>query len=767
MKTSFFSIPKGLALRAVTAICIGFGCTWPLLLAMDLVSSAALCASCCAFVALLYAVFDCMPRLRSAVYPLLFAALCCTVWPYRSQLQAFSHALTLFVNGQPLALAAYSRVITAILAAVLTSFGASLARSDHAFFPLAFLTVFELMIVSLLGLHADTASIVPLLAALLLCARAPGVSSFRLLPMGAAALAITLAFLPVSSSVVPSLHAFAESVRQTIDDYFFFTEPRIAFSLSQTGYQPFGQERLGGTAFPTDEPVMEVKTPQRALLRATVKNEYTGLAWADTASGRRYLFISPRFSSLRNDLFDQSRPPQSALLPGSRTLSVTMRADAASTLFLTQRFTSPSGRGIVSYFSPSSEVFATRSLHRGDSYTFSGRLLDASGEGVRNAVLASLDPSDPYYDTVKSVYLQLPASVEQQVYEIASELTESYSNDFDRAAAICLYLQRGFSYSLMQNEPPLTRDFVSWFLLEEKRGYCTAFASSMTVLARAAGLPARYVEGYAALPDSDGVARVIQRDAHAWTEVYFPGFGWLTFDPTPGIGSAPDYGGSNTSSDDPERQPQDAPSGNDPPPEDTPTPAPTPAPTPSPSPTPAHSDPAVTPTPEITPAPTPAPTPSPTSTPSAPPPADDDHSDPSSLLLALLALVVLILLIALRFALTSPARIAALYRNPGDQLLIWYIACRQALSAMGLPLRPGEAPATYLLRCQEALNGRITLIKLGKALCMARYAGRRLKPVTSKKAESIYRAVYALLTPAQRIRLHVHRFIHGISFKGE
>ena len=757
MKTPFFSIPKGLVLHAVTALCIGFGCTWPLLLAMDLVSSAAFCAACCAAVTLAYALFDCVPRLRFAVYPLLLAALAALVWPYRTQLQAISHALTLFLSGQPLALAAYSAPITAMLSALLTSFGFSLAKSDQAFFPLAFLTVFELMIVSLLGLHAGALAIVPLLAALLLCARAPGVSSVRLLPMAAAALALTLAFSPLSSSVVPGLHALAKRVQQSIDDYFFFTEPRTAFSLSQTGYQPYGPERLGGTASPTDDPVMQVKTPQRALLRATVKNEYTGLAWADTTSGRRYLFVSPRFSSLRRDLFDQSRPQETALLPGSRTLEVSMLAEGASTLFLTQRFLSPKGEGIVSYFSPSSEVFSTRSLQPGDSYAFSGRLLDASGEGVRSAVLSSLDPSDPHYETVKNTYLQLPSSVEPEVYQIAHELTEGFSNDFDRAAALCLYLQRSFPYSLTQSEPPLTRDFVSWFLLEEKRGYCTSFASSMTVLARAAGLPARYVEGYAASPDSDGIARVTQQDGHAWTEIYFPGFGWLTFDPTPG--SAPDYGGPDNSPAGSKDDPQ-----NDDHPSDssvTPTPSPTPMPTPSPSPTPRHDDPSVTPTPQITPAPTPVPTP----TPSAPPPAGDQDDDAPPLLFLLLLLLLVALLIALRFVMTSPARIAALYRSPGDQLLVWYAACRQALTCMGLPLLPGEAPATYLLRCQEALDGRVALIKLGKALCVARYGGRRLKPSAAQKAEATYRAVYALLTPAQRIRLHAHRFVHSISLK--
>lgn len=766
MKTSFFLIPQNLALHALTALCIGFGCSWPLLLAMDLAVSPLLCAGCCAVVALTLALFDCLPRLRFAAHLLFPAALAAILWPYRDQLQSISHALTLFMHGQPLALAAYSRAVTLIVSALLTFLGTFLARSDHAFFPLAFLAVCELMFISFLSLQTGAQTLIPLLAALLLTAKIPGVSSLRLFSMAAAVLAMTIFLLPAASSTVPALESFAERVQQIIDDYFFFTEPRTAFSLSQTGYQPYGPELLGGTASPTDDPVMQVRTSARALLRATIKNEYTGHAWADTTSGRRYLFVSPRFSALRRDLFDQTRPKDAALLPGSRTLDVTLMSDSSSTLFLTQRFHSPKGEEIVSYFSPSSEVFATRSLAAGDRYTFSGRLLDASSHGVRQAVLDSLDPADPHFESVKNTYLQLPDTVEPEVYEIARELSSVSSNDFDRASALCLYLQRSFPYSLEQNEPPLTRDFVSWFLLEEKRGYCTSFASALTVLARAAGIPARYVEGYATSPDKDSIARVTQQDAHAWTEIYFPGFGWLPFDPTPGAGSAPDYGSnapdpSDDSSDNSSNDPSDEPSEEPTAAQSTPSPTPTPVPTLTPSPTPEHHNPAVTPTPEITPVPTPQSTPQPKTT--IPPVPDKDDSSFASAVLAILLLLLLLVLIILRFVFTAPAQVASRYRSPDDQVLVWYHALAQALASMDLPRLAGEAPATYLLRCQETLGSRITLMKLGKSLCIARYSPRRLKPVAAKKAEETYRAVYAQLTPLQKLRLHAHRFVRGLS----
>ncbi len=748
---------SSLLLPALSSLCIGFGLAWPLLLALDIAAPPGLCAACCAGVALLFALGDAVPRLRALVYPALLAALLAGAFVYRAQLAPLANALTLLLNGQPLALLAFRRPVTLVISLLLGAVGAALARSDQAFFPLAFLSVFELLILSLLGLHVPAAAFLPLMAALLLCARARSVGASRLLPMAALVLLGALALMPLSGATVPVLERAALRVQRAIGDYLFFTQPRTAFSLASTGYQPLGAERLGGPAQPTDDPVMQVRTPQRALLRATVKNEYTGLAWADTTSGRRYLLVSPRFAALRRDLFDLNRPEKDALalLPGARTLEVSMRADSASTLFLTQRFSSPKGDGVVSYFSPSSEVFATRSLQTGDGYTFSGRLLDASTEGARRAVLAALDETDPYYPSVRSVYMNLPQAVEPEVYQIASAITEGADNPFDRAAALCLYLQRGFAYTLDQAEPPVTRDFVSWFLLEEKRGYCTSFASALAVLARAGGMPARYVEGYAAQPDSDGVARVTQQNAHAWTEIYFPGFGWMTFDPTPGSGRSPDSGGNpppQSAPDDP-----DDPSGASGSP--SPSPTPSPVPTPTPSPTPAHNDPAVTPTPPITPAPTQPPTPAPSD---PPPPPDREDDPPLPPALWLLLALLLLALAALRLHLVSPARVAASVRSPNDRVLVWYRASAQALAALGIAQRPGEAPASYLLRAQESLSGQVPLLRLGKDLCVARYSGKRLKPAAAERAERIYRALCARMTLSQRLRMIAARFVRGL-----
>jgi hypothetical protein len=94
---------------------------------------------------------------------------------------------------------------------------------------------------------------------------------------------------------------------------------------------------------------------------------------------------------------------------------------------------------------------------------------------------------------------------------------------------------RELPYSLDVPSPPPGREIVSWFLGDLRRGYCDYFATAMVVLARAEGIPARLAVGYAT-GDYDAEADtyvVTELNAHSWPELYFPGRGWVAFEPTP------------------------------------------------------------------------------------------------------------------------------------------------------------------------------------------------------------------------------------------
>jgi transglutaminase-like putative cysteine protease len=132
-------------------------------------------------------------------------------------------------------------------------------------------------------------------------------------------------------------------------------------------------------------------------------------------------------------------------------------------------------------------------------------------------------------------YLELPDSVPARVLALARDLTATEPTPYDRARAIERYL-RTFPYTLDLPAPPPDRDIVDYFLFDLKRGYCDYYASAMVVLARAAGLPARLATGYlSGFYDEAGRRYLVTEDqAHAWAEVYFPGHGWIAFEPTAG-----------------------------------------------------------------------------------------------------------------------------------------------------------------------------------------------------------------------------------------
>lgn len=143
--------------------------------------------------------------------------------------------------------------------------------------------------------------------------------------------------------------------------------------------------------------------------------------------------------------------------------------------------------------------------------------------------------STDYPDWLLERYLRLPDETPERVKSLARDLTATQPTPYDRAKAIESYL-REFPYTLNVPQPGLQEDIADFFLFELQEGYCDYYATSMVVLARSAGLPARMVVGYITGTYDSTNARYIvtEADAHAWPEIYFPGYGWIEFEPTGG-----------------------------------------------------------------------------------------------------------------------------------------------------------------------------------------------------------------------------------------
>jgi transglutaminase-like putative cysteine protease len=144
-----------------------------------------------------------------------------------------------------------------------------------------------------------------------------------------------------------------------------------------------------------------------------------------------------------------------------------------------------------------------------------------------------------YSEEMRETYLQLPEQLDPRIPELARKITVSANNPYDKSLALEAYLRSHFGYTLRLAGKP-GADPLAHFLFEAKAGHCEYFASSMAVMLRTLGIPSREVNGF--LPgeynDVGGDYIVRASDAHSWVEAYFPGNGWLTFDPTPGASAA-------------------------------------------------------------------------------------------------------------------------------------------------------------------------------------------------------------------------------------
>jgi transglutaminase-like putative cysteine protease len=269
---------------------------------------------------------------------------------------------------------------------------------------------------------------------------------------------------------------------------------------------------------PIPETVLDID-PNRYYWRAITYDVYSGLGWDSSAAQ------------------DISLPPNTPLLaspPAYRVLTQHIKQTQSSTkLYWTGILAQVDTEINIAWRTrPSSDPDTLQygdmlgALSDSDEYTVESYVPEFSAEQLQSA-------GSDYPPEIVGRYLQLPDTTPERVIALARELTQAAPTPYDRAAAIEAYL-RTFPYTLEVEPPPPGRDVVDYFLFTARQGYCDYYATSMVVLARAVGLPARLVIGYASgdynAPTAEYIVR--QEDAHSWVEIYFAGFGWVEFEPT-------------------------------------------------------------------------------------------------------------------------------------------------------------------------------------------------------------------------------------------
>lgn len=349
--------------------------------------------------------------------------------------------------------------------------------------------------------------------------------------------------------------------------YFYRKFDSASFDYFSVASSGFGEKNsiLGGRVKLNKTLVLTVETDKNVYLKGSAYDFYTGTKW--TNSNDTLTSIKANSSSeiglVKNDITEMNLGL--TLLSENKkhvdetfyktSVKVIYQNISTKSIFIPVKINSFSTKkdDLKSYLNFNEAFVSSVRLGKGFSYTVNANIpkrespefiaaLQKSKRGLYEKAFKEnkdlyilsefIKNSDYYY----SKYMQLPETLPQRVYDLAASLTTSYDNNYDKVKALEDFLSNEFPYNLDVRSTPRGRDFVDYFLFDLKEGYCTYYATALTVLSRCIGIPARYVEGYILPPKptekNPNLYYVTNQQAHAWTEVYFEGYGWLPFEAT-------------------------------------------------------------------------------------------------------------------------------------------------------------------------------------------------------------------------------------------
>lgn len=252
-----------------------------------------------------------------------------------------------------------------------------------------------------------------------------------------------------------------------------------------------------------------VKSTTESYWRVGTYDLYTGEGWTRRSSGSRSV-----------DSLDG--PPGE-----SRRVTQTFTAESRiATMPSAWRPVSVSGpvadAALASKFN---SLKPSRALEAGEYYTVISRVPVATSDRLQNA-------GTDYPEGLEKRYTQLPGNTPDRVGDRTRRLTANAETPYETALTIEQWLKDNREYSL-EVEPP-GNNVADEFLFERQRGYCVYFATTMAVMLRTQGIPARMTVGYTTGERVDENTWVVRGyNSHAWVEAYFPNVGWVRFDPTP------------------------------------------------------------------------------------------------------------------------------------------------------------------------------------------------------------------------------------------
>lgn len=174
-------------------------------------------------------------------------------------------------------------------------------------------------------------------------------------------------------------------------------------------------------------------------------------------------------------------------------------------------------------------------MQAGDQYIAGGYVSTATASDLSQVPYPHPKASDPttYPPGVLQLYLPSNETIDPYIKQVAEQATKGTTSMYDAAQHLENYLRAGFTYSTTNPDPPSNEDAVVWFL-QNKKGFCTFFATAMALMGRSLGMPTRVALGFTSgtYDQEHGYYVVRGTDAHMWTQVYFGQYGWINFEPT-------------------------------------------------------------------------------------------------------------------------------------------------------------------------------------------------------------------------------------------
>jgi len=297
---------------------------------------------------------------------------------------------------------------------------------------------------------------------------------------------------------------------------------------------------LGGNPNLINTPVFEVKTTDGSqYLMYSSYGEYDGAShWI---SGSQNSTPNPA-DTVDYDQSDDLVPVTQTIRvinpPGEQYGYIFGASQIAETNQATQLISNKSDGEVVAWMRTNGKLAA------GDVYSVVSYVSDADITTLRTVPLPADSPPLPnvassipptYFDpTIVAIYTKVPKSLDPRIKQLAEQITARAPTMYDKVTALETYLRNNYTYDSKITAPPSGTEAASWFLFQSRRGYCNYFATAMALLARELGIPARVAAGYTngTLNDKTGNWDINGTDAHAWTQIYFAGYGWINFEPS-------------------------------------------------------------------------------------------------------------------------------------------------------------------------------------------------------------------------------------------